>query len=163
MKKTLVDRFNDSREEESRRLNLKRKMDHDERMASIRLKKHKYDLRYGPGSTQAGIFPSQTPGTSTPVLATSEDKQIEILRLQIRLAELNQENLNSAHASSSHALPFRMPHASGSSSREEVSTPSSSLSYPSGHSGHNGFVNNNFMTSEDADTTNWPNTYNFGE
>ena len=44
MKKTAVDRFNDSRQEETRCLNLKWKMEHDEKMASIRLKKHKYDL-----------------------------------------------------------------------------------------------------------------------
>lgn len=174
VKKTAVDRFNDNREEESRRLNLKRKMEHEEKMASIRLKRHKYDLRYG----STGI--PLTPGTSTPVLltaaaaATSEDKQIEILRLQIRLAELTQDN--SVHASSSRTLPsrpFQMPHAS--SSREEVSTPSSGLSYLS--SGHNGFVDNSFMTSEDpgnyhvpdgevssgADATNWAETYNFAE
>ena len=182
LKKTAVDRFNDSRQEESRRLNLKRKMEHDEKMASIRLKRHKYDLRYG--STP------QTPGSSTPALATAtataaatkEDKQIEILRLQIRLAELTRDN--SAHASSFHASSSQMPHASSSRMPhnslqvEEVSTPSSgmsSLSYLSGTSNHNGF-----MTSDDpghyhvpvglpdgeascagADMAGWPETYNF--
>jgi hypothetical protein len=163
VKKTAVDRFNDSRQEESHRLNLKRKMEHDEKMASIHLKKYKYGLRYG--STP------QTPGSSTPVLATAaatmsrEDKHIEILRLQIRLAELTRDN--SAHASSSRNLSSQMPH----NSLEDVSTPSSgmsSLSY------HNGFVDN-FVTSEDpgryhvsdeassigADVTSWPETYNF--
>ena len=188
MKRTAVDRFNDSRQEESRRLNLKRKMEHDEKMASIRLKRHKYDLRYGSAP--------QTPGPSTPLLttrtaaasATKEDKQIEILRLQIRLAELTRDNsqaarfhASSSHALSSHALSSQMPH--NSHEELEVSTPSSgmssNLSYltqaGSGQS-HNSFVNNNFMTSEDpssfhvadgeassvgADVTSWLETYNF--
>jgi hypothetical protein len=159
VKKTAVDRFNDSRQEETRRLDLKRKMEHDEKMASIRLKKHKYDLRYG--STP------HTSGSPTPAVATQtkEDKQIEILRLQIRLAELTRDN--SALASSS-----QMPH----NSLEEVSTLSSGMSgssYFSGHS-HNGFVSNNYMTPEDhyhipngeassvgADMTSWPETFNF--
>jgi hypothetical protein len=213
MKKTAIDRFNDSRQEESHRLNLKRKVEHDEKMASIRLKRHKYDLRYGTGTPQA-----QTPGFSTPVTvlataaATKEDKQIEILHLQIRLAELTRDS--SAHASLSytssqmphHALgqaslsrnsSSQIHHASKSSSQshisssqmrhnslqvqvEEVSTPSSgmsSLSYLSGHS-HNGFVDNNFMTSKDPGSyhhdvssaeassvgvDNWPETYDFTE
>jgi hypothetical protein len=106
VKKTAVDRFNYNREEESRRLNLKRKMEHDEKMASIRLKRHKYDLQYGSTGTP------QTPGTSTSgpatAAATKEDKQIEILHLQIRLAELTRDN--SAHASSSRrrvAVPLK--------------------------------------------------------
>jgi hypothetical protein len=177
LKKTAVDRFNDNRQEESRRLNLKRKMEHDEKMATIRLKRHKYDLRYG--STP------QTPDYSTPALAATaavtskEDKQIEILHLQIRLAELTRDN--SAYASSSRCTSSsQMPHASSSHSLslEDASTPStgsgmSSLSYFNGRH-HNGFVNsdNNF-TSEDpghyhasdgeADTTSWPETYNFAE
>jgi hypothetical protein len=141
-------------------------MEHDEKMASIRLKRHKYDLRYGPGSTP------QTPGSSTAVLATAaatkEDKQIEILRLQIRLAELTRDNsahASSSHASSSHASSSKMPH--NSLRLEEVSTPSSgmsSLSYPSS------FVDNNFMASEepvgryhvpDGEASNWQDTYNF--
>ena len=139
-------------------------MEHDEKMASIRLKRHKYDLRYGPGSTP------QTPGSSTPILATrtqaaaatNEDKQIEILRLQIRLAELTRDNTASAHPSGSsyHASSSQM-HASSSrallsqmplNSLDEVSTPStgshdgmSSLSYDlSGHS-----YNQRFMTASE--------------
>jgi hypothetical protein len=64
-----------------------------------------------------------------------------------------------------------MPH--NSLRLEEVSTPSSdtsSLSYLG--SNHNGFVDNNFMTSEDprpyhvpvdeaSDMTSWPETYSF--
>jgi hypothetical protein len=125
-KKSAVDRFNDSRQEETRRLDLKRKMEHDEKMASIRLKKHKYDLRYG--SPQLPCSPAET--------QTKEDKQIEILRLQIRLAELNRENSVAARASSSQ-LPY-----------EEVSTPSSAMSAPSYISsfGHNGFVDNSNTT-----------------
>ena len=60
VKKTAVDRFNDSRQEESRCLSLKRKMDHNEKMASYRLKRHKYDLRYG-------SYTPQTPDSSTPL------------------------------------------------------------------------------------------------
>ena len=122
---------------------------------------------------------------------TAEDKQIEILRLQIRLAELNRDN--SAHslssqipharaashafklssqipqASSSCALSSHIPHHS-----EEVSTPSSGVSsllyISSQHS--DGFVNT-FMTSMDSesdhyhvpdvgvDMASWPETYNF--
>ena len=176
VKKTVVDRFNDSREDENRRLSLKRKMEHDEKMASIRLKRHKYDLRYGstPGP--------QTSASSTPALATTaatkEDKQIEILRLQIRLAELTRDNsAASAHVSTrmTHA-----GHASASSSRvlhnslEDVSTPSSGMSGLSylGSRGDNSFGGNNFIASEDpgryvpndegpSHTTSWPETYDF--
>lgn len=132
VRKTAVDLFNDSRQEETRRLGLKRKMEHDEKMASIRLKKHKYELRYGSSP--------QTPSSTVMVTQTAEDKQIEILRLQIRLAELSREN--SAHSSSS-----KLP----SNPVEEVSTPSSGmsgLSYFSGFS-HNSFADDNHMTSED--------------
>jgi hypothetical protein len=172
VKKTAVDRFNDSRQEESRRLSLKRKMEHDEKMASYRLKRHKYDLRYGstPGP--------QTPDSSTPLFATAvmtaEDKQIEILRLQIRLAELTRDN--SAHSSSSQiphasrasssqiphasrASSSQMPHASSSHAvralsshiphhSEEVSTPSSgvsSLSYISNHNQHGEHASDGFV------------------
>jgi hypothetical protein len=192
LKKTAVDRFNDSRQEENRRLNLKRKMEHDEKMASIRLKRYKYDLRYGstPGTS--------TPASATPASTTKEDKQIEILHLQIRLAELTRDNSAHAHAhvSTTHISSSQMPHASSShassshassshassshasssrmryNSLEDASTPSSGISYLSGHS-HN---DNNFTTSEDAghyhvpngeasgvgaDMTSWPETYNF--
>ena len=63
VKKTAVDRFNDSHQEESHCLSLKWKMEHDEKMASFRLKRHKYDLWYG--STP------QTPDSSTPLFATA--------------------------------------------------------------------------------------------
>ena len=151
-------------------------MQHNEKMASFRLKRHKYDLQYG--STP------QTPDSSTPLFATAvmtaEDKQIEILHLQIRLAELNQDN--SAHSLSyqiphactslsqipharvaSHAfkLSSQIPHASSSRALsshiphhfEEVSTPSSSmlsLLYISSQHG-DGFVNT-FMTSMDSES-----------
>ena len=154
MKKTAVDRFNESRQEESRRLSLKRKMEHDEKMASFRLKRHKYDLQYGstPQTPDSPLFAT--------AVVTAEDKQIEILRLQIRLAELtrDRDNSASAHSSSSQiphasrrsrhgALSSQMPHASSSRTltshiphhSEEVSTPSSgvsSLSYISSHN-HN--------------------------
>ena len=43
-RKTAVDMFNDNRQEETHCLDLKWKMEHNEKMASIRLKKHKYEL-----------------------------------------------------------------------------------------------------------------------
>jgi hypothetical protein len=159
VKKTAVDRFNESRQEESRRLNLKRKMEHDEKMASFRLKRHKYDLRYGQGSTpETPVAGSSTAGLiATAAAVTKEDKQIEILRLQIRLAELTRDN--SAHASSSRSRAV-----------EGASTPSSgisgisSLSYP----GHNGFVDNNYAIPDGpgGEVSNvgedfWQETYNF--
>ena len=185
VKKTAVDRFNDSRQDENRRLNLKRKMEHDEKMASIRLKRHKYDLRYG--STPGHQTPASS--SSTPAMAfattasTKEDKQIEILRLQIRLAELTRDNsAASAHVSNTHAGNTSSSHASTSQmlhnslELEDISTPSSgmsSLSYLSSRN-NNGFVDS-FVTSEDPghyvpgpndetslarDTTSWPETYN---
>ena len=98
---------------------------------------------------------------------TKEEKQIEILCLQIRLAELTQDN--------STLTSSKMP----LNSLEEVLTPSSGMSgssYFSGptHYSHNGFVSNNYMTSEDryhvsdsealsveVDTTSWPEMFNF--
>jgi hypothetical protein len=165
-KKTAIDRFNDSRQEESRRLTLKRKMEHDEKMASICLKRHKYDLRYG--STDST---SLTPESSTPALATltKEDKEIEILRLKIRLAELTRDN--SAHASSTHASSSQMPHASSyaSSSQipynslEEASTPNSGMSNPSYLSDPGLYhVPEDEASNVGADSmTSWPETYNF--
>jgi hypothetical protein len=44
MKKTAVDRFADSRESETWRLDLKRKMEHEEKMTLMHLKKRKYEL-----------------------------------------------------------------------------------------------------------------------
>lgn len=183
VKKTAIDRFNDSRQDENRRLNLKRKMEHDEKMASIRLKRHKYDLRYGSTpQTSAGYSTpviATTAMTGTQAAATKEDKQIEILRLQIRLAELTRDNSHASsctsssqmpHVSSSHASSSKMQH----NSLEEESTPSSgmsTLSYLShGDRTHNGYVNN--FISEDSgryhapdgdasDVGAWPDTYNF--
>ena len=187
MKKTAVDRFNESRQEESRRLNLKWKMEHDEKMASIQLKKHKYDLRYGSTTPQ-------TPDSSTQAFPTAaaskEDKQIAILRLQIRLAELTRDNSQAAHASSSRIPLTHVSSSRASSSRmahsdslevEELSTPSSgmsSLPYNGGHSYDNN--NSDIMTYGDpgpgsyhasvpdggvlgGDMTGgqWPETYNF--
>ena len=92
MKKTAVDWFNDSHQEESHHLNLKQKMEHDEKMASIRLKRHKYDLQYGSTPQPEALMGSSTPVSITAATISKEDKQIEILRLQIRLAELNQDS-----------------------------------------------------------------------
>ena len=176
VKKTAVDQFNDSRQEESHHLSLKWKMEHDEKMVSFRLKRHKYDLRYG---STPQTLDSLTPLFATAVM-TAEDKQIEILHLQIRLAKLNQDN--SAHSLSSqiphactsssqipHAcavshtfkLSSQIPHASSSCAlsshiphhSKEVSTPSSSvssLSYIS--SQHSDSFVNTFMTSMDSES-----------
>jgi hypothetical protein len=153
VKKTAVDRFNDSHQEETRRLDLKRKMQHDKKMASYCLKKHKYNLQYGSTTPQ-------TPDSPVALIQTKEDKQIEILRLQIRLAELTQEN----SASSS-----QMPH----NPLDEVSTPSSGMSGLSQLTGysHNSFVDDDYMTSknhyhvsggEASDVgVAWPETFNF--
>ena len=173
VKKTPVDRFNESRQEESRRLNSKRKMEHDEKMASISLKKHKYDLRYGTGSsTAAAALATQTQAAAASAMS-KEDKQIQILHLQIRLAELTRDNSQAAQASSSR---FRTV--------EGMSTPSSGISGMSSISfpGHGGFVDDNLMISEDSghyrdqshghdipndeageasNTGGWPETYNF--
>ena len=155
-------------------------MEHDEKMASIRLKKHKYNLRYGSTPHMSG---SPTPAVAA-VTQTKEDKQIEILRLQIRLAELNRDSAAaSAHASASapsHTSLSQMPR--NSLQVEEASTPSSgmssSLSYFNGHSCHDGhnnsFVDNSCMisnhgyvpdasgeTSSGVDTTSWSETFNF--
>ena len=111
---------------------------------------------------------------------TAEDKQIEFLHLQIRLAELNWDNsahslssqIPHAHTSSSQIphtraashtfkLSSQIPHASSSHTlsshiphhSKEVSTPSSgmsSLSYISSQHG-DGFVNT-FMTSMDSES-----------
>ena len=124
---------------------------------------------------------SPTPAVAT-VTQTKEDKQIKILCLQIRLAELNRDSAAaSAHASASapsHTSLSQMP----CNSLEEASTPSSrmslSLSYFNGHSRHdshnNSFVNNSHMisdhgyvpdasgeTSSGVDTTSWLETFNF--
>lgn len=108
-------------------------------------------------------------GLPTPAVVThtKEDKQIEILHLWIRLAELTWDN--STLALSKMPLNFL----------KEVLTPSSGMSGSSCFSGvtcysHNSFVSNNYMTSEDCyhvsdsealsvevDTTNWPEMFNF--
>ena len=145
-KKTAVDCFNESRQEESRRLNLKRKMEHDEKMASIRLKRHKYNLRYG--STPETRTSSSTPALVAATRTTKEDKQIEILRLQIRLAELTRDNSShaSSHVSSSRTSTSQMPRNNDCDTWafEEASTPGSGMSNLS-----YGFVDNNFPISEE--------------
>jgi hypothetical protein len=80
-RKTAVNMFNDSHQEETCHLDLKRNMEHDDKMASIHLKNHKYELQYGSSP--------QTPSSAVVATQTTEDKHIEILHLQIRLAELN--------------------------------------------------------------------------
>jgi hypothetical protein len=88
VKKTAVDNFNDNRRDETQRLGQKRQMEHDEKMASINLKRRKYELRYH----ASGASGAETPPITTTTTNSSEDKQIQILRLQIQLAELTNQN-----------------------------------------------------------------------
>jgi len=83
-KRTPVDRFNDNRQSETERLTSKRKMEHDEKMASIQLKKRKYELRFRSESTPTHGSGSPRPAACAP----SESEEIQVLRLKIRLAEL---------------------------------------------------------------------------
>ena len=87
VKKTAVDRFNDNRQDETRCLDAKRKMLHDEKMAAFRLRKRKYELRYGHSSSSS---PAPVASGSQQMMfpQSAADKQILILRLQIQLAEL---------------------------------------------------------------------------
>ena len=141
----------------------------------------------------------QTPGYSTPVFATQtaqaatnkEDKQIEILRLQIRLAELTQNNTQTAHSSSYASSSQSQPRSSLPVSQMpllnslvDMSTPRagsgmSSLSYY--HDGDrdcnlSGHSHNRFMTARAEDpgrydvpdgeassvgVDSWPETYKF--
>jgi hypothetical protein len=63
---------------ETEHLTSKQKMEHDERMMSISLKKRKYRFASTPTHGSGSPTPSES----------AEDKQIQILRLQIRLTEL---------------------------------------------------------------------------
>ena len=123
-KRTAVDRFNDNRESEMNRLSAKRKMEHDEKMASIHLKRRKYELRFG--STPLTTSRSDSPGLVMSSGESLEDKQIQILRLQIRLAELTQ-GTHGGYSGSTSALPSQVqyPHSS-----DELSTPSSTYTPP---------------------------------
>ena len=120
MKKTAVDRFNDNRQSETDRLSAKRKMEHDERMASIHLKRRKYKLRFGSTPTTTS---RSSPGAAM-FAESAEDKQIQILRLQIRLAELTQGGSGSA-------LPSRIQYPQSPLHIDELSTPSSTYTAPS--------------------------------
>ena len=96
MKKTAVDKFNDNRQNETRRLDLKRRMDHDEKMASMHLKRRKYELKYGSVASTLKSMPTSGSENTTAV-SSEKDKEIEILRLKIKLAELTKaHNLVSA-------------------------------------------------------------------
>lgn len=117
MKKTAVDRFADSHESETRRLDLKRKMEHKEKMTSMHLKKHKYELRYGNAATSHAESPSLGPMTTG---ATKQDKEIQILLLQIKLADIKHDAAASTF----------QPHSSSPLCSEGSSTPSSSWSAP---------------------------------
>lgn len=137
VKRTAVDRFNDNRQSETNRLSAKRRMEHDEKMASIRLKRHKYELRFG--STSVMTSRSDSPGLVMSSGGSLEDKQIEILRLQIRLAELTQGN-HGAYSRSTHTLPSQVqyPHSS-----DELSTPSSTytpMPVPSSEAEASGYI-----------------------
>jgi hypothetical protein len=113
VKKTTLDRFNDNRAVETRRLDAKRKMDHDERMASMRLKRHKYELKYG-ANVRMEVATSSAAATGPG--DSREDKEIQILRLKIRLEEIKQ------------ASASQMQHSPALYS-EGSSTPSTSSGY----------------------------------
>jgi hypothetical protein len=117
MKKTAVNRFADSCESETRRLDLKRKMEHEEKMTLMHLKKRKYELRYGNTAMSHAESPSLDPTTNG---ATKQDKEIQILLLQIKLAEIKRDAA---------ASTFRS-HSSSPLYSEGSSTPSSSYSAP---------------------------------
>jgi hypothetical protein len=55
-------------------------MEHNEKMASISLKKRKYELRFASTPTHGSGSPAPS--------ESAEDKQIQVLWLQIRLAKL---------------------------------------------------------------------------
>jgi hypothetical protein len=77
MKKTTVDLFNDTCQDETWHLDQKWKMDHDKKMASMHLKKHKYELWYW------SMPSSMASSHRNPVMGKSmEDKRIQILQLQ---------------------------------------------------------------------------------
>ena len=100
-KKITVDRFNDNRQGETQRLHDKRRMDHNEKMATLHLKKRKYDAKYG----VEGSLPAATPAIST-AMDTKEDKQIQILLLQIKLAEMTRANTSSTSHLPQSPSPF---------------------------------------------------------
>lgn len=91
-KKTAVDRFQDNRQDETRRLDLKRKMLHDEKMAAIHSRNKKYELRYGSRNSSSS---SPRPASEA---ESAADKQILILRLKIQLAELTRSENSSSRA-----------------------------------------------------------------
>ena len=112
MKKTAIDRFADGHESETRRLDLKRKIEHQEKMALMNLKKCKYELQYATTSNVETLEP--TTG------ATKQDKEIQILLLQIKLAEIKCDTAASTFQS----------HSSSPFYSEGLSIPSGSSSAP---------------------------------
>ena len=105
-KKTAIDRFHDNRQGETRRLETKQKLDHEERMAKIGLKRRKYELRYGSSATPRSVpsvenspaafaEPSlmENPPAASMQPASVEENEIKILLLKIKLAELTRDNL----------------------------------------------------------------------
>ena len=117
MKKTAVDQFNDNCQSKTEHLSAKQKMEHDERMASIHCK---YELRFGSTPTTTS---RSSPGAAM-FAESAEDKQIQILCLQIRLAELTQGGSGSA-------LPSRIQYPQSPLHIDELSTPSSTYTAPS--------------------------------
>jgi hypothetical protein len=100
MKKIAVDRFADSHETETRCLDLKQKMEHKEKMALMCLKKCKYELWYAMTSNTEPLEPTITAASTG---AMKQDKEIQILLLQIKLTEIKHDTAAStfqAHVSS---------------------------------------------------------------
>jgi len=117
MKKTTVNRFADSCESKTQCLDLKWKMEHEEKMMLMHLKKHKYELQCGNAAMSHAESLSLDPMTTS---ATKQDKEIQILLLQIKLAEIKHDAAASIFQS----------HSSSPLYSEGSSTPSSSYSAP---------------------------------
>ena len=126
VKKTAVNRFADSRESETQHLNLKWKMEHEEKMALMNLKKHKYELWYAAASSPTTSTSNAGSRTLEPTVtgATKQDKEIQILLLQIKLAEIKRDTAASASASTFQS------HLSSPFYSDGSSTPSGTYSAP---------------------------------
>ena len=126
VKKTAVDQFADGCESETQRLNLKRKMEHEEKMALMSLKKCKYELRYVAASSLTTSTSNAGSRTLEPTVtgATKQDKEIQILLLQIKLAKIKHDTATSASASTFQS------HLSSPFYSDGSSTPSGTYSAP---------------------------------
>src|ERR1700677_1810440 len=102
-------------------------MDHEEKMASLQLKKRKYKLWYGPTASSS----SASAVCVSPSTEFSEDKEIQILRLRIRLAELT------GGTSESH-MKQSLLYSEGTSTPSSISAPSQVTNYSAAEDYGNG-------------------------